>query len=309
MGLKTPERKIFNDAIDFYTNDNEIGSVEEISVDLLVPFHNHPFKLYEGERLEDMVESIKENGVLTPIIVRKLKDKYEILAGHNRTNAAKLAGLTKVPCIVKEKLTDEEAYVYVIETNMIQRSFNDLRMSEKALVLAERYNNIKCQGKRNDIIRELKILNGEKLTEDEMKAVSVDNRENVANEYGLSGASMARLLRVNYLTDSLKDMVDDKTLPLLAAVKLSFLNKDTQNAIYDISVEFGIKITESLAGELRENGDGDSTSVMKIMVKPKETKKYQRVRISNNLYDRYFKDKKSEEIEDIIGKALEQYFR
>ena len=138
MGLKPSNRNILGDAIDFYTNDNEIGSVEEIDINLLVPFKNHPFQLYEGERLNDMVESIKENGILTPVIVRKLKNEYEILAGHNRTNAAKIAGLKKVPCIVKEKLSDKDAYVYVIETNLMQRSFNDLRMSEKALVLARK---------------------------------------------------------------------------------------------------------------------------------------------------------------------------
>lgn len=95
MGLKPSNRNILGDAIDFYTNDNEIGSVEEIDINLLVPFKNHPFQLYEGERLNDMVESIKENGILTPVIVRKLKNEYEILAGHNRTNAAKIAGLKK----------------------------------------------------------------------------------------------------------------------------------------------------------------------------------------------------------------------
>lgn len=90
MGKFEPKgKKIFGDAIDFYTDDNEIGSVEEIDIDLLVPFHDHPFRLYEGERLDDMVESIKTYGVMTPVIVRKQKNNYEILAGHNRTNAAK----------------------------------------------------------------------------------------------------------------------------------------------------------------------------------------------------------------------------
>lgn len=89
------------------------------------PFHDHPFRLYEGDRLEDMVQSIKDHGVLNPVIVRKAARGYEMLAGHHRTNAAKLAGLTEVPAIVKTDLSDEDAYVYVIETNLLQRSFTD----------------------------------------------------------------------------------------------------------------------------------------------------------------------------------------
>ncbi len=70
-----------------------------ISVEKIAPFHNHPFRLYEGERLDDMVESIREHGVLNPVIVRKAARGYEMLAGHNRTNAAKIAGLKEIPAI------------------------------------------------------------------------------------------------------------------------------------------------------------------------------------------------------------------
>lgn len=80
-----------------------------IPVGRIAPFHDHRFKLYEGKRLDDMVDSIREHGVLTPVIVQKTADGYEILAGHNRQNAERIAGLTKVPAIVKENLTDEEA--------------------------------------------------------------------------------------------------------------------------------------------------------------------------------------------------------
>lgn len=75
-----------NDAVEFYTDANEIGTVEEIDIDLLKPFPDHPFRLYCGDRLNDMVESIKAYGIMTPVIVRKMKEDYEILAGHNRTS-------------------------------------------------------------------------------------------------------------------------------------------------------------------------------------------------------------------------------
>ena len=129
--------------------DNEKKGTTEVDISQLVPFSNHPFKLYEGPRLNDMVESIKEYGVITPLIVRPKEDgKYEILSGHNRANSAKIAGLTKVPVVIKEDLTDEEAMLIVTETNLIQRSFSELTHSEKARILTERHDAIKEQGRR-----------------------------------------------------------------------------------------------------------------------------------------------------------------
>lgn len=163
MKANAPRRKVFTDAIDLLS-DEPVVAVQNaqtmIPVDKIVPFHNHPFRLYEGERLEDMVESIREHGVLNPVIVQKTVDGYEMLAGHNRWNATKIVGLSEIQAIVKEYLSEEEAYVYVIETNLMQRSFTDLLPSEKAAVLAERYEKINCQGKRNDIIEEIARLNG-----------------------------------------------------------------------------------------------------------------------------------------------------
>ena len=94
-------------------------AVQQIPCEHLHPFHDHKFELYSGERLEDMVESIRENGVLSPIIVQPDGDGYEILIGHNRWNASKLAGLTTVPVIVKTGLTDEEALLYTVESNVM----------------------------------------------------------------------------------------------------------------------------------------------------------------------------------------------
>lgn len=125
-------------------------------------FRGHPFRLYEGDRLNDLVESISEHGVLTPAIIRKIERdedgfEYEMLAGHNRQNAAAIAN-RELPCIVKENLSDEDAWIYVIETNVLQRSFSEMLPSEKAAVLALRYSKMICQGRRNDIVEELKRL-------------------------------------------------------------------------------------------------------------------------------------------------------
>ena len=147
------KRKVFGDAVDLLMDEIEERDVPR-------GIHDHPFHLYEGERLEDMIASVKEHGILNPVIVQKIDGGYEMLSGHNRMNAAKLAGLKEVPAIVKTDLSEGEAYVYVIETNLMQRSFSDLLISEKAAVLKARYEKGSCQGKRNDIMREIARLEG-----------------------------------------------------------------------------------------------------------------------------------------------------
>lgn len=144
MKANRSKRKIF-DAVDMLTEESAAQTMEKVEssvqmlpFDKIKAFHDHLFHLYEGERLNDMVESVKEYGVLTPVIVQKIRGGYEMLSGRNRANAAKISGLTEIPAIVKEGLTEQEAYAYVIETNMIQRSFNGLLPSEKAAVMEER---------------------------------------------------------------------------------------------------------------------------------------------------------------------------
>jgi len=105
-------------------------AVQHIPCDQLHPYHDHKFELYSGERLDDMVASIKENRVLSPIIVQPDRDGYEILIGHNRCNASKIARLPTVPAIIKTGLTEEKAEMYVIESNIMQRGFENLHISE-----------------------------------------------------------------------------------------------------------------------------------------------------------------------------------
>ena len=140
------------------TQPHNKHAVSMILIERLTPFSGHPFRLYEGERLDDMVASIKANGVLVPIIVRRIEAILEILSGHNRANAAKLAGFEQVPTIVLDNISYEEAMVYVIETNLIQRSFSDMTHTEKAEVIALHHSKMFSQGKRNDILEQIKTL-------------------------------------------------------------------------------------------------------------------------------------------------------
>ena len=133
----------FNSLLAFANNQNK--EVDKIEIVKLKHFPNHKFKLYSGERLEDMIQSVKEYGVLLPIIVWENNNEFIILSGHNRVEACKQAGITEIPCVIKNDLSLEDATLIVTETNLMQRSFNDLSHSERAYILEQHYKTIKKQ--------------------------------------------------------------------------------------------------------------------------------------------------------------------
>jgi ParB family chromosome partitioning protein len=129
---KTTANTAFAQMLGIKDESNNKDSTE-LDIDLIVPFKNHPFRLYTDEKLKRMIESIKENGVMTPIIVRKKEDgTYETLAGHNRVNAARQAGLLKIPAEIKENITDAQAKIIVTDSNFLQRSTEEMLPSELA---------------------------------------------------------------------------------------------------------------------------------------------------------------------------------
>ena len=168
-----------------------------------------------------------------------------MLSGHNRQRAAMLAGLDKIPAIVKENLSDEDAIVYVIETNMIQRSFSELLPSEKAAVLTVRYEKISSQGKRNDILQEIAALNGQEGTcgHDVHKFRS---RDELGNEYGMTGRNIARYMRVDKLIPEFKEELDNGALSLVAAVDLSYLSEKEQKAVAAAASEDKVKLNPTV---------------------------------------------------------------
>ena len=182
-----------------------------ISFSKIRQYAGHPFRLDTGERLSDMVESIRQNGILMPLIICRILDggvyDDEMLSGHNRMNAGQIAGLDGAWCLIKEGLPDAEALMYVVETNMLQRSFSDLLPSEKAAVLALRYSEMFSQSKRNDILRELKALEGggETCGSDFHRS---NSRDTLGGDYDLTGRQVANYLRVNQLLDCLRLKLD-----------------------------------------------------------------------------------------------------
>ena len=311
MKANAPKRKVFQDALDLLSEDPvqdtpvSVNGIVSIPVEEIHPFHDHPFRLYEGERLEDMVQSIREHGVLNPVIVRKAARGYEMLAGHNRTNAAKVAGLTEVPAIVKTDLSDEDAYVYVIETNLLQRSFAELLPSEKAAVLVARYEKISSQGKRNDIWQEIEALE-ETCGHDVHK--SQKSRDGLGEEYGMTGRNIARYMRLDRLIPEFKDAVDKGTLAMVAAVDLSYLNVKMQKLIQQVAE--GKKLKPKQAVELRKMGKDITKEAVEDVLVGKEQKKLQSVsvKLPLELYERYFGQMDAGTVQEIMEKALEGYF-
>ncbi len=314
MKTNAPKRKMFQDAVDLVSPPEKInslnGSQTMISVENIVPFHNHPFRLYEGKRLDDMVESIREHGILIPVIVQKVADGYEMLSGHNRWNAAKIAGITEVPAIIKENLTEREAYVYVIETNMLQRSFDDLLPSEKAAVLAERYEKVMCQGRRNDILEEIALLNGVDAPEtwghDVHKSKS---RDSIGEDYGMTGRNIARYMRLNQTTDQIKEMVDEGTMAMVTAVELSYLSEEEQKQVCTVLNEHGGKIKNAQATELhKEAGSLTADKVKSILVGEVKEKPVSDAKLFAQIKKKYFKGKSTDEIMGVLEQALTTWF-
>jgi len=305
--------------------ENQVANIKSGVVHLkfsqVDPYPNHPFRLYSGERLDDMVASISNYGILTPMIARtKDNERYEMLAGHNRMNAGKLAGLDEGDFIIKKNLSDEEALMYVVETNLLQRSFADMLPSEKAAVLYLQYSKMFSQGKRNDIIAELKMLENPQYIKENLTCGhdvhKLKSRDAIGYEYGLNGRSVARYLRVYELISELKIRLDDSEFTLVIAVALSYLAGVEQQDIEKVLSENEFKVDMKKAEMLRSYSESSKLNEKtayqilsgEVNKKPKSTT-LPPVKIKHKVYSKYFPaDTKVGEIERIIDEALEWYF-
>lgn len=291
----------------------KLHETKNISIDELVPFANHTFKPYEGRKFEALVNSIRESGVLVPIIVRPKDGKYEILSGHNRTTAAKAAGLTEIPAVIREDLSEEEARIIVTVTNLIQRSFADLSHSERAAALTAHYDIIKAQGKRSDLIESLNTLLGDDLSCVPM-GHKLKARDVVAKTYGLSGSVVARYLRVAKLIEPLLKRLDNDEFPVRAAVELSHLSEESQAVLDGMLNDTDCHIEVSTASAIRAaevDGELDEGNAQSILTTSKRTATPQAkpIKVDTGVIAKYFSDEQSEnDISDTIAKALDAWF-
>ena len=305
-------RKVFGDAVDLLMDDIEektaAGGLQMLPIKKIRPFHDHPFHLYEGDRLEDMVASVREHGILNPVIVQEIDGGYEMLSGHNRMNAAKLVGLKEIPAIVKTDLSEEEAYVYVIETNLMQRSFSDLLISEKAAVLKARYEKESCQGRRNDIIEEIARMEGK-----ELPAICghgdqrLNTRDMIGKEYELSGSSVGRLLKLNDLIKPFKDMVDRGALYTKVALQLAFLPEEEQDMVFRVMNEEKTKITSEMVANLRSHSGSLTEAKIKRYLSKNPIKK-KCYKVPARIVEKYFEGMDPNTVDSIVEQALAAWF-
>lgn len=275
-----------------FGNENRNG-VTEVAIAALVDFEKHPFKVVNDEKMVDMIQSIKEYGVLTPIIVRQKGDKYQVISGHRRKFACEQLGLNKIPAIIKE-LDDDEAAIMMVDSN-IQRE--EILPSEKAFAYKIKFDAMKRQGKRTD------LTSGQ--VDPKLKGkTSIDV---LAEESGESQKQIKRYIRLTFLIKELLEMVDDKKMPFNTAVELSFLTEQEQQMLYRIISGYGkvpsLKQAMNIK-ELSREGKFDEKMLEMILDETKETK----VNITNKKIQKYFPEGyTSQQMEEVIYKLLEDW--
>lgn len=214
--------KIKLNSVDELLGVNNEETCLELDISEITPFKDHPYKVVDDDKMQELVESIRENGVLTPVLVRPTECGYEMISGHRRMHAAKLAGLTTISAITRE-LDDDTATIVMVEANA-QRE--EVLPSEKAFAYKMKLDAIKHQGKET----RTSSHHGRKL----------EAAEVVANEVGESRNQVHRYVRLTELYPELLDMVDSGKLPIVPAVELSYLDEKVQKLLYSFMQENGV---------------------------------------------------------------------
>ena len=269
--------------------------VQQIPIDALHPFTNHPFKVLDDEAMTRTVESIAQYGVLAPLIARPRPDGdgYEIISGHRRQYAAKLAGLETLPVIVRQ-MSDDAAVILMVDSNL-QREH--ILPSERALAYKMKLDAIKNQGARSDLTSSQV---GTKLRAD----------EKVAKDSGESRNQVQRFVRLTNLVPELLDMVDEKKISFNPAVELSYLDEKQQQDFLEAmdasqnapSLSQAIRIKK-----LAQQGEFDYDAVYNIMNEEKKSE-LDTVTIKNETLRKYFpRNYTPRQMESIIIKLLDQW--
>lgn len=292
---KRPGQKITMTSIDELLCVPDTEGTIDIDVEAIYPFENHPFKVIDDERMEELTESIRANGVITPVLVRPDDEgTYEMISGHRRLRAAKRAGLRKIPAIIKE-MTDDEATIAMVDGN-IQRE--EILPSEKAFAFKMKMDAIRHQGKGTDAT----------LFPEETKSYSGDI---VGKSEGLTRTQVYRYIRLTELVPRLLDMVDEKRLALAMAVELSYFNRNVQQWLYEYIKENGMIKQEQIMElrQYREDTNMTQEQLIGILVKSRSTtKKRKKITITERKLNKYFPAYYSQtEIERVIVGLLEQW--
>ena len=271
--------------------------VQQIPIDALHPFTNHPFKVLDDEAMTRTVESIAQYGVLAPLIARPRPDGdgYEIISGHRRQYAAKLAGLDTLPVIVRQ-MSDDAAVILMVDSNL-QREH--ILPSERALAYKMKLEAIKNQGARSD------------LTSPQV-AAKFRSDDAVAKDQGISGDTVRRYIRLTNLIPELLDMVDEKKISFNPAVELSYLDESQQRDFLEAMEDTQNAPSLSQAQRLKKLAqEGHFSYDVAFAVMGEEKKdELDKVVIKNDTLRKYFpRSYTPKQMEDTIIKLLDQWQR
>lgn len=274
-------------------------NMQKLDVTKLKEFENHPYKVKHDDEMEMLIESIKEHGILSPIIVRPLENgEYEIISGHRRLFASKRAGLTEVPALVVEMDRDNAA-IALVDSNLHR---DNISPSEKAFAYKLKMEAMSRQGYRSD------------LTSGQLVPKSDDNRTSaeIGEAYGESYKTVQRYIRLTYLHPKLLEYVDEGRIAFTPAVELSYLNDiEQEDLIQTIESE---DCTPSLSQAVRmkklsQAGELDDDKIFEIMSEEKANQK-ERIKIPAEKLRKYFpRDFSASQIEDAIIKMCEVQYR
>ena len=278
------------------SNENKIGYRSETitihPIFNIVPMENHPFQVKDDEEMERLMESIREYGILNPIIVRFRDGYYEIVSGHRRFEACRRLKKQDIPVIVRD-LSDDEAILTMVDSNLHRER---LLPSEKAFAYKMKLDVLKKQGKRTDLTS---AQVAPKLRSDEL----------IAEEAGESRATIQRFVRLTNLIKPLLDMVDTGKIALTPAEKLSYLKKEEQETLA-MTLE-DLQVTPSLSQAIAmkdhsRKGVLGIDEIYAIMEKPKANQK-ETLKFKAEPFRKYFPDQTPQDIEKEILKIIEEW--
>ena len=268
--------------------------VQQIPIGELFPFKNHPFKVLDDDSMSDTVESVKQYGVLSPLIARpRPKGGYEIISGHRRQHAAELAGLETLPVIVRQ-MDDDAAIILMVDSNL-QREH--ILPSERAFAYKMKLDAIKKQGARSD------LTSGQVVQK-------LRSNEKLGAENNQSRETVRRFIRLTNLIPELLDMVDNKTVSFNPAVELSYLSPEQQQEVIramDDTQNFPSVSQAKRIKKLAQDGTFTTETVVAIMGEEKKSE-LDTVTIKNDTLRKYFpRSYTPKQMEDTIIKLLEQW--
>lgn len=268
--------------------------VRQIPIGELFPFKSHPFKVLDDDSMSDTVESVKQYGVLSPLIARpRPKGGYEIISGHRRQHAAELAGLETLPVIVRQ-MDDDAAIILMVDSNL-QREH--ILPSERAFAYKMKLDAMKNQGTRSD------------LTSTQVVS-KLRSNEKLGAENNQSRETVRRFIRLTNLIPELLDMVDNKTVSFNPAVELSYLSPEQQQEVIramDDTQNFPSVSQAKRIKKLAQDGTFTTETVVAIMGEEKKSE-LDTVTIKNDTLRKYFpRNYTPKQMEDTIIKLLEQW--